>query len=156
MSDTTTSPTPGPGPGDFRLEVIVLPVSDVDRAKDFYASLGWRLDADVTADAEFRLVQFTPTGSGCSIQFGIGVSSALPGSVTNIYLAVTSIEAARDDLLTRGIAVGDVFHEGAPGARFRNIGRIAGRAPDGSAALPFASFSDPDGNSWLLQEITVQ
>jgi catechol 2,3-dioxygenase-like lactoylglutathione lyase family enzyme len=103
---------------DTNLEVIVIPVSDVDRAKEFYGSLGWRLDADVAHGEDFRLIQFTPPGSGCSIQFGTGLSSAAPGSAQGLYLIVSDIEAARNELLAGGVEVSDVFHEGTPGARF--------------------------------------
>jgi catechol 2,3-dioxygenase-like lactoylglutathione lyase family enzyme len=142
-------------PGEVRLEVVVIPVSDVDRAKRFYGSLGWRLDADV-ADGDFRLVQFTPPGSVCSIQFGKGLTPAAPGSLQSLYLAVSDIEAARDDLAARGVEVSEVFHEGARGARFHATGRVAGPAPDRSSYGSFASFSDPDGNGWLFQEVTTR
>jgi catechol 2,3-dioxygenase-like lactoylglutathione lyase family enzyme len=141
---------------DLKLEVVVIPVSDVDRAKEFYASLGWRLDADVTDGEGFRIVQFTPPGSGCSIQFGANVTSAPPGSATNAYLVVSDVHAARDALAARGVAVSEVFHEGSLGARFHPDARVAGAAPDGATYGSFASFSDPDGNTWLLQEITTR
>ena len=139
------------------LEVIVIPVSDVDRAKEFYGRLGWRLDADVAADGEFRLIQFTPPGSGCSIQFGTNLTSAPPGSAQGSYLIVSNVEAARDRLLAQGVAVSEVFHEGGPGARFHPVGaddRVTGPAPDHKSYGSFASFNDPDGNGWLLQEVT--
>ncbi len=139
------------------LEVIVIPVSDVDRAKEFYGRLGWRLDADVAAGEGFRLVQFTPPGSGCSIQFGAGLTSAPPGSVRGLYLIVADIEAVRGGLLAHGVEVSEVFHEGAPGARFHPAGaddRVSGPAPEHRSYGSFASFSDPDGNDWLLQEVT--
>jgi catechol 2,3-dioxygenase-like lactoylglutathione lyase family enzyme len=142
--------------GEVRLEVVVLPVSDVDRAKEFYASLGWRLDADVARGEDFRLVQFTPPGSGCSIQFGTNIASGAPGSAQGLYLAVADIEAARDELLARGVEVSEVFHEGAPGARFHEAGRVNGPATDRSTYGSFASFGDPDGNGWLLQQITTR
>ena len=142
--------------GDFRLEVVVLPVSDVERAKGFYGGLGWRLDADVARGDDFRLVQFTPPGSGCSIQFGTNIASDAPGSARSLYLAVLDIEAAREELLARGVEVGEVFHEGAPGARFHDAGRVLGPAPDRGTYRSFATFSDPDGNGWLLQEITTR
>jgi catechol 2,3-dioxygenase-like lactoylglutathione lyase family enzyme len=141
--------------GEFRLEVVVLPVSDVDRAKDFYASLGWRLDADIGRD-DFRIVQFTPPGSGCSIQFGTNVTSAEPGSAQSLYLIVADIAVARDALIGRGVDVSEVFHEGAGGARFHDPGRLPGPSPDRSTYGSFATFSDPDGNGWLLQEITTR
>jgi catechol 2,3-dioxygenase-like lactoylglutathione lyase family enzyme len=143
---------------DTNLEVIVIPVSDVDRAKEFYGSLGWRLDADVAHGEDFRLIQFTPPGSGCSIQFGTGLSSAAPGSAQGLYLIVSDIEAARNELLAGGVEVSDVFHEGTPGARFHPAtnGRLSGPAPDRHSYGSFASFSDPDGNGWLFQEVTTR
>jgi catechol 2,3-dioxygenase-like lactoylglutathione lyase family enzyme len=141
---------------DFRLEVVVLPVSDVERAKEFYGRLGWRLDADVARGEDFRLVQFTPPGSGCSIQFGTNIASDAPGSAQSLYLVVLDIEAAREELIARGVEVGEVFHEGAPGARFHDSGRVPGPAPDRATYGSFAAFSDPDGNGWLLQEITTR
>jgi len=142
--------------GDFNLEVVVLAVSDVDRAKDFYEGLGWRLDADIARGEDFRIVQLTPPGSACSIQFGTNISSAAPGSARSLYLVVPDIAAAREELLARGVDVSAVFHEGAPGARFHEAGRVAGPAPDHSTYGSFAAFSDPDGNGWLLQEITTR
>jgi catechol 2,3-dioxygenase-like lactoylglutathione lyase family enzyme len=140
--------------GEFKLEVVVLPVSDVDRAKRFYEGLGWRLDADISPTEDFRVVQLTPPGSACSIQFGIGVSSAAPGSAQSLYLAVVDIAAAREELIARGANVSEVFHEGAPGARFRESDHAAGPSPDPYSS--FATFSDPDGNGWLLQEIKTR
>ncbi len=142
--------------GEMKLEVIVVPVSDVDRAKEFYASLGWRLDADIARGADFRLVQFTPPGSGCSVQFGTNIAVGAPGSAQSIYLIVSDLEAARNELLARGVEVGEVFHEGAPGARFQEAGRESGPAPDRRTYGSFATFSDPDGNGFLLQEITTR
>jgi catechol 2,3-dioxygenase-like lactoylglutathione lyase family enzyme len=141
---------------DLKLEVIVIPVSDVDRAKNFYAGLGWRLDADFAAGDDFRIVQFTPPRSECSIQFGTNVASATPGSAEGLYLIVSDLEAARDELVARGVEVSEVFHEGTGGARFHDAGRVAGPAPDRSSYGSFASFSDPDGNGWLLQEVTTR
>jgi catechol 2,3-dioxygenase-like lactoylglutathione lyase family enzyme len=138
---------------DMRLEVVVIPVSDVDRAKEFYERLGWRLDADIGRGDDFRIVQFTPPGSGCSIQFGTNVTSAAPGSVQSLYLVVSDIEAARDELASRAVDVGEVFHEGIGGARFGGDGRVGGPARDHQTYSSFATFSDPDGNGWLLQEI---
>ena len=141
------------------LEVIVISVSDVDRAKEFYGRLGWRLDADVTTAEELRLIQFTPPGSGCSIQFGTNLTSAPPGAARGSYLVVADIEAVRDGLLAQGVEVSEVFHEGALGGRFQPAGaddRLSGPAPDRKSYGSFASFSDPDGNSWLLQEITAR
>jgi len=143
----------------MKLEVVVLPVSDVDRAKEFYASLGWRLDADVAAGDDFRLIQFTPPGSECSVQFGTGLTAAAAGSAQVRYLIVSDIEAARDELVARGVEVSEVFHEGTRGARFQlpgTNGRVSGPAPDRSSYGSFASFSDPDGNGWLFQEVTTR
>jgi catechol 2,3-dioxygenase-like lactoylglutathione lyase family enzyme len=142
--------------GEFKLEVVVVPVSDVDKAKEFYGGLGWRLDADVSRGDDLRLVQFTPPGSGCSIQFGTNIASAAPGSAESLYLIVADIDAARDELLALGVEVSDVFHEGVPGARFHDPGRAPGPAPDRGTYASFATFSDPDGNGWLLQEITTR
>jgi len=141
---------------DMRLEVIVLPVADVDRAKAFYTGLGWRLDADFAFDNGFRVVQLTPPGSAASIQFGPNMTSAAPGSVQNSYLIVSDIDAARDALAAHGVEVSEAFHAAAPGAQFRPDagGRVSGRSPDSYSS--FASFSDPDGNRWLLQEITTR
>jgi len=142
---------------DEKLEVIVIPVSDVDRAKEFYGNLGWRLDADRAAGDSFRIVQLTPPGSECSIQFGTNVTSAAPGSVQDLYLIVSDIEAARAELVAHGVEVSEAFHEGAPGARFHHDdtnGRVSGPAPENASYGSFASFSDPDGNGWLFQEVT--
>ena len=136
---------------DMKLEVVVLPVSDVDRAKRFYGGLGWRLDADFAVGDEFRVVQFTPPGSPCSIHFGKGVTSAAPGSAQNLYLIVSDIEAARAELVERGVAVSEVFHRAGPGKPAQS-----GRDPERRSYVSFASFSDPDGNGWLFQEVTVR
>jgi len=143
---------------DMGLEVIVLPVSDVDRAKEFYVGLGWRLDADIARGDEFRVVQLTPPGSACSIQFGTNVTAAAPGSVQSTYLVVADIEAARAELAARGAEVSEVFHEAVGGARFEPVadGRAPGRAPEHATYGSFATFRDPDGNGWLLQEITAR
>ncbi len=157
--DASSAAAPGAPPvkaGELKLEVVVLPVSDVDRAKRFYEMLGWRLDADVAPDEDFRIVQLTPPGSECSIQFGKNMTSAAPGSLQSLYLIVADIDAARDELLTRGVQVSEVFHEGVLGGRFREAGRVAGPSPDHSTYGSFATFSDPDGNGWLLQEITAR
>jgi catechol 2,3-dioxygenase-like lactoylglutathione lyase family enzyme len=143
---------------DMKLEVVVIPVSNVDRTKEFYGKLGWRLDADFPFDNGFRVVQFTPPGSGCSIQFGTKVTSAAPGSA-GLYLIVSDIEAARKELAARGVKVSEVFHAGTPGAQFQpdgTSGRVGGPAPDHATYGSFATFSDPDGNGWLLQEITTR
>jgi predicted enzyme related to lactoylglutathione lyase len=144
---------------DMSLEVVVIPVSDVDRAKQFYSSLGWRLDADFATGDDFRIVQLTPPGSGCSIQFGTNVTSAAPGSVQDMYLIVSDIQAARDALVDRGVKVSDVFHEAALGGRFHHAaadGRASGASPDRGTYGSFASFSDLEGNGWLMQEITTR
>jgi catechol 2,3-dioxygenase-like lactoylglutathione lyase family enzyme len=151
--------TASAGSVDMKLEVIVIPVSDVDHAKEFYGSLGWRLDADVAAGDNFRLVQLTPPGSECSIQFGTGITSAEPGSVQGLYLIVSDIEAARAVLVARGAKVSEVFHEGAPGARFGHDGtksRVSGPSSEHASYGSFVSFSDPDGNGWLFQEVTTR
>ena len=142
---------------DLKLEAVVIPVSDVDRAKKFYGRIGWRLDADFPFDNGFRVVQFTPPGSGCSVQFGTKITSAAPGSARGLYLIVSDIEAARKELAARGATVSEVFHPGTPGAQFQpdgTSGRVGGPAPDRASYSSFATFSDPDGNGWLLQEIT--
>ena len=144
---------------DLKLEVVVLPVSDADRAKRFYGSLGWRLDADFAFDNGFRVVQFTPPGSACSVQFGVKMTSAAPGSAQGNYLIVSDVQAARDELAARGVKVSEVFHAGTPGAQFQpdgTSGRVRGPAPDHATYRSFATFSDPDGNGWLLQEITTR
>ena len=142
---------------DMRLEVVVLPVADVDRAKDFYKELGWRLDADFTSSADFRVVQLTPPGSPCSVIFGTGVTAAAPGSVEQLLLIVDDIEAVRDEIAGHGVAVSEVFHdEGGVFHRAGTAGRVAGPAPARRSYSSFASFSDPDGNGWLLQEITTR
>jgi catechol 2,3-dioxygenase-like lactoylglutathione lyase family enzyme len=148
----------GVGSVDMKLEVAVIPVSDADRAKEFYGRLGWRLDADFPFDNGFRVVQFTPPGSGCSIQFGTKITSAEPGSAQGLYLIVPDIEAARADLAGHGAEVREVFHAGTPGAQFQpdGSGREGGRAPDQASYSSFATFSDPDGNGWLLQEVTAR
>jgi catechol 2,3-dioxygenase-like lactoylglutathione lyase family enzyme len=141
---------------DMKLEVVVLPVSDVDKAKHFYNTLGWRLDADFVINDDFRIVQFTPPGSECSIIFGRGITSAEPGSIEGLQLVVVDIEAASKELSDRGIDV-DVFHDA--GGLFHHAG-TQGRAPGPDPArgdyASFASFSDPDGNGWLLQEVTTR
>src|SRR5437870_8717497 len=141
----------------LKLEVVIIPVSDVERSKKFYANLGWHLDADFAFDNGFRVVQFTPPGSACSVQFGSKITSASPGSAQSLYLIVSDIEAARDELAALGVDVSEVFHPAAPGAQFRSGdagGRVNGPAPNHETYSSFATFRDPDGNSWLLQEIT--
>ncbi len=149
----------GAGIVDMKLEVVVIPVADVDRAKEFYGGLGWRLDADFPFDNGFRVVQFTPPGSGCSVQFGTNITSAAPGSAQGLYLIVSDIEAARGELAARGAEVSEVFHPGTPGAQFQpgdTSGRVSGPAPDDASYGSFATFSDPDGNGWLFQEVTTR
>ncbi len=146
------------GSVDMKLEVVVIPVSDVDRAKEFYGRLGWRLDADVSAD-DLRLIQFTPPGSGCSIQFGTHLTSVAPGSAQALYLVVSDLDATRNQLVSEGVEVSDVFHEERPGARFHDAGgngRVSGPSPDRTSYGSFASFQDPDGNGWLFQEVTAR
>ena len=135
---------------DMKLEVVIIPVADVDRAKRFYGDLGWRLDADLAMSDQFRIVQFTPPGSPCSIQFGTGFTSAAPGSAKGLYLVVSDIEAARDELVDRGVEVSELFHRGG------KEGRVSGPDPQRRSYASFASFSDPDGNGWLLQEVTAR
>jgi catechol 2,3-dioxygenase-like lactoylglutathione lyase family enzyme len=145
---------------DMRLEIVVIPVADVDRAKRFYVSLGWRLDADFAAGDDWRVIQFTPPGSGCSVIFGKNVTSAAPGSARGLYLIVSDVEAARKDLLDRGIEVGEIFHSagdvhtGQDEPFISGRLRIGGPDPERRSYSSFASFSDPDGNGWLFQEIT--
>ena len=143
---------------DLKLEAVVIPVADVDRSKEFYERLGWRLDADFGFDNGFRVVQFTPPGSGCSVQFGTNITSAAPGSAQGIYLVVSDIEAAREELAARGAEVSEVFHPGEPGAQFHadGSGRVSAPAPDHATYSSFATFRDPDGNGWLLQEVTTR
>jgi catechol 2,3-dioxygenase-like lactoylglutathione lyase family enzyme len=143
--------TPRADTVDMKLEVVVIPVSDVDRAKRFYSNLGWRLDADFVVGDEFRVVQFTPPGSPCSIHFGIGLTSAVPASAQGLYLFVSDIEAARAELVDRGVDVSEIFHRASPGKP-----PLSGPEPTRRSYASFASFSDPDGNKWLLQEITVR
>jgi len=135
---------------DMKLEVVVIPVSDVKRAKRFYTDLGWRLDADFVVGDAF-LVQFTPPGSQCSIHFGTGLTPALPGSARGLYLVVSDIEAASANLVGRGVNVSDVFHRAGPGGP-----PVNGRHPARSSYFSYATFSDPDGNEWLLQEVTTR
>ncbi len=149
--------SPSGEPADLKLEAIVIAVADADRSKAFYAGLGWRLDADFSFDNGFRVVQFTPPGSPCSVQFGTHITGAPPGSAHGLYLIVSDIEAARDDLASRGAIVSGVFHSGAPGAQLdpeRTDDRVNGPDPDHKSYNSFATFDDPDGNSWLLQEVT--
>jgi catechol 2,3-dioxygenase-like lactoylglutathione lyase family enzyme len=144
---------------DMKLEVVVIPVSNVDRAKEFYGGLGWRLDADFPFDNGFRVVQFTPPASEASVQFGTKITPAAPGSAQGLYLIVSDIEAARDELVAHGVGVSEVFHAGTPGAQFQTDGtngRVSGPEPGHTSYSSFVSFSDPDGNGWLLQEVTTR
>jgi catechol 2,3-dioxygenase-like lactoylglutathione lyase family enzyme len=145
---------------DLRLEAVVIPVSDVDRSKAFYAGLGWRLDADFAFDNGFRVVQLTGPGSPASVQFGTKITTAEPGTAQGLYLVVSDIQAARDELAARGVGVSEVFHAVEPGAQFapgqNGSGRVSGRADDAASYGSFATFADPDGNTWLLQEVTTR
>jgi catechol 2,3-dioxygenase-like lactoylglutathione lyase family enzyme len=156
-NDTATEPSGAVGV-PMRLEVVVVPVADTDRAKSFYQRLGWRLDTDVSAGDDYHLVQMTPPGSNASIIFGKGVTSDPPGSIGSIVLAVDDIKAARDELISHGVDVSEVFHDagGSLGGGFiaGTEARAAGPDPEGRSYASYASFSDPDGNRWLLQEIT--
>jgi catechol 2,3-dioxygenase-like lactoylglutathione lyase family enzyme len=142
---------------DMKLEVLVIPVSDVDRAKAFYEKLGFRLDIDYVANEEFRILQFTPPNSEASIIFGKGVTSTKPGSFDQLVLAVDDVDAARNLLIARGVDVSEVFHyAGGPFSNVEKDPRVRGRDPQGRSYYSFASFSDPDGNGWLLQEIKTR
>ncbi len=147
---------------DLKLEIVVLPVSDVDRAKEFYGRLGWRLDADFAGGNDFRVVQFTPPGSGCSVIFGKNITAATPGSARGLYLIVSDLEGAREELLGRGVKISEVFHntDGVYAGKdepylFGRL-RVSGRDPEHRSYRSFASFSDPEGNGWMLQEITTR
>ncbi len=146
-SSGTSAEAPLPGTIGMKLEVVAIPVADVDRAKDFYASLGWRLDADLELGSEVRVVQFTPTHSECSVSFGRGFIKAPPGSAERLEIVVSDIEAAREDLVARGVEVSDFFHRGEAGFE-------PGLDPQRTSYASYATFSDPDGNTWLLQEVT--
>ena len=160
MSSTSVETPHARGP-DMKLEIVVVPVSDVDRAKHFYGGLGWRLDADYASDdGYYRVIQFTPPGSECSVIFGKNVTAATPGSSQGLYLIVSDIEAARKDLLSRGVKISEVFHDAAgvyAGSDepylFGRV-RVSGPDPKRESYRSFASFSDPDGNGWLFQELT--
>jgi catechol 2,3-dioxygenase-like lactoylglutathione lyase family enzyme len=166
MSQTDTvngqDVAPSAGTLDMKLEIVVIPVSDVDRAKRFYSSLGWRLDADFAAGDDFRVMQFTPPGSGCSVIFGKNVTAAPPGSAQGLYLIVSDVEAARDELLRRGVKTSEVFHDasgvyaGKDEPYLFGRHRVSGPDPEHRSYRSFASFSDPDGNGWLFQEITAR
>jgi catechol 2,3-dioxygenase-like lactoylglutathione lyase family enzyme len=147
---------------DMKFEIVVIPVSDVERAKDFYGRLGWRLDADFASGDDWRVIQFTPPGSGCSVIFGKNVTAAAPGSAQGLYLIVSDIDAGRDDLLGRGVDISEVFHDtgnvhaGTDEPYLLGRLRASGPDPEHRSYHSFASFSDPDGNGWLLQEITTR
>ncbi|MDX3970548.1 MAG: VOC family protein [Bradyrhizobium sp.] len=147
---------------DLKLEVVVIPVSDVDRAKAFYARLGWRLDADFSSGEDWRVIQFTPPGSACSVIFGRNVTSAAPGSARGLYLIVSDLEAARQELLGRGVEVSEPFHgaddvhAGSDEPYLFGSVRLGGTDPKRGSYSSFASFSDPDGNGWLFQEVTIR
>ena len=142
---------------DMKLEIIVIPVSDVDRAKAFYEKLGFRLDIDYVADEKFRALQFTPPNSDASIIFGKGITAAPPGSIDQLVLAVDDVDAARSDLIARGVDVSEVFHyAGGPFNNSVKDARVGGRDPEGRSYFSFASFQDPDGNGWLFQEIKTR
>ena len=168
MSSTTSirSEAANDGPKaravDMKFEIVVIPVSDVDRAKSFYGGLGWRLDADFTSGDDWRVVQFTPPGSGCSVIFGKNVTAAAPGSVQGLYLIVSDIEAARNELLGRGVEISEVFHDAAgvyvgkdEPYLFGRV-RVGGLDPERRSYRSYASFRDPDGNGWLLQEVAAR
>jgi catechol 2,3-dioxygenase-like lactoylglutathione lyase family enzyme len=155
--DTTTKTSataPEAATGDFKFEVAILPVSDAERTKQFYASLGWREDADFVFGDDHRVLQFTPPGSQASILFGTGVTSAVPGSGADLLLAVEDIQAARAELIERGVSVSEVFH----GQAFKadTSERVPGPDPERRSYFSYATFSDPDGNEWLLQEVTTR
>jgi catechol 2,3-dioxygenase-like lactoylglutathione lyase family enzyme len=158
MTDTQMRVEPAKAQAiDTKLEVIVIPVSDVERAKRFYSGLGWRLDGDFATSGGFRVLQFTPPGSPCSIIFGTGVTSAAPGSVQGLHLIVSDVEAARAEFASRGVEVSEVFHD--VGGIFHHAdrdGRVPGPDPQRRSYASFASFSDPDGNGWVFQEITAR
>jgi catechol 2,3-dioxygenase-like lactoylglutathione lyase family enzyme len=154
MSKEHATQIPTAAAVDLKLEVVVLPVSDVDRAKRFYESLGWRLDADVNNGNDWHLVQMTPPGSPCSVMFGKGFTTAAPGSVQGTFLVVDDVEAARAQLVGHGVDVSEVFHFDSNVLRVAGTkGRLPGPDPEGRSYFSFASFSDPDGNSWLLQAV---
>ena len=157
VKNETAIRIPTAQPTEMKIEVVVVPVSDVDRAKRFYAALGWRLDMDITGDDEYRVIQFTPPGSSCSVIFGRGVTAAAPGSAQGVHLIVSDIVAARSQLLSRGIEVSEPFYDA--GGLFHHARREAltqGLQPQRNSYGSYASFRDPDGNAWVLQEITVR
>jgi catechol 2,3-dioxygenase-like lactoylglutathione lyase family enzyme len=157
VSTDTATGSPPVKPGEMRLEVVVVPVSDTDRSKQFYERLGWRLDADLAVQDGYRVVQLTPPGSGCSIIFGEGVTSMAPGSLQGLQLSVYDIDEARADLTAHGVDISEAFHD-ATGIFHQagTEGRVSGPAPEHADYGSFAAFSDPDGNGWLLQEIKTR
>ena len=157
ISRETPVEAPRASASDMKLEVVVIPVSDVDRAKRFYADLGWRLDIDYAPGDDYRIIQFTPPGSGCSVIFGNNVTTAVPGSAKGLHLIVSDIKVARDALLRRGIAVSDFFHDA--GGIFHHANGdsvVSGPNPQRKSYASYASFSDPDGNGWVFQEVTAR
>jgi catechol 2,3-dioxygenase-like lactoylglutathione lyase family enzyme len=157
VSSEASNRTPGAPVVELRLEVLVVPVSDVDRAKRFYQALGWRKDSDFASDNHFSVVQMTPPGSQCSVIFGTGITSAAPGSADSLVLVADDVDAARDELISRGVEVSEVFHD--VGGVFHHAGtegRVPGADPEGRSYASWASFSDPDGNGWLIQEIRTR
>jgi catechol 2,3-dioxygenase-like lactoylglutathione lyase family enzyme len=155
VSQEQGSQVPKPATSDLKLEVMILPVSDVDRAKSFYGGLGWRLDADFVA-GDWRAIQMTPPGSPCSIIFGRGVTTAVPGSVQGSFLIVEDVEAARAELKEKGVDISEVFHFDGVLQVSSTEGRAPGKHPENKSYSSWASFSDPDGNSWMLQEIKTR
>jgi catechol 2,3-dioxygenase-like lactoylglutathione lyase family enzyme len=157
MSTEHATQVPTAAAVDLKLEVVVIPVSDVDRAKRFYQSLGWRLDADFSNGQDWHLVQMTPPGSPCSVMFGKGFTTAAPGSVQGTFLVVDDVEAAREELVRHGVDVSEVFHfDGNLLSVAGTKGRVPGPDPEGRSYFSFASFSDPDGNGWLLQQVNTR
>jgi len=162
MTQSVAPPSPPPiSKIPCKLEIVVLPVSNVDRAKEFYSKLGWRLDADFASGSDFRVLQFTPPGSACSVIFGVNVTPAAPGSAQGLYLIVTDIDAARADLLARGVDVSETFHNegvysGADEPYLFGKVRVSGPDANHGSYRTFASFHDPDGNGWLMQELTTR
>ena len=157
----TKESEPKAGPIDMKFEIVVIPVADVDRAKEFYTKLGWRLDAEFGSTDDFRIIQFTPPGSGCSVIFGKNVTAAEPGSAQGLYPIVSDIEAARAELQRRGVEVSEVFHSegvyaGTDEAYLFGRVRVGGPDPEHRSYRSFASFKDPDGNGWLFQELTTR
>ena len=156
-NEPTALQAPAASTGDLKLEVVVLPVADVDRAKRFYEGLGWKADADFTNGEDWRLVQMTPPGSQCSVMFGKGFTSVPPGSVQGTFLVVDNLETARAALIARGVDVSDVFNfENSLLRATGTKGRRAGADPEGRSYFSFASFTDPDGNGWLIQQVTAR